>query len=619
MRTRPDKSADDQAKTGSADSAKKSGAESAPRFDDRRPAALTQQKTRQSAAASPRVARMRAMQQIADGRAALRPPTRTRSNGRSAAATQTENQHARKNENQAGLPNELKTGIETLSGRSLDDVKVHYNSPRPAQLQALAYAQGAHIHVGPGQEKHLPHEAWHVVQQKQGRVKPGAQRQGVSINADQSLEHEADRMGAQALRAAGDAGVSLQPGVQLRHNPTGESVAQLKPITVSVTGITHLVAMNGGSVMEGREYLEVGERDELLIDTEVKYRSRRGPNQEIYGESDEEGPQVYRWFKVLQVNGKPVPENIFIRDETFVAENPELLGKRPAKLDPTQRDRVIPEEAPLFAIVGEIVGGAAAVAPKDGAMRHVVEIWNSAKKRTHDTMKTYRLMQVCYALSVNPRVATLLESEAGILKAKRVVVIVAGIIGRQIIQEWSSNPADDIAKRGEAWRFFCDGVDYLSEREDQLNTYLANCLEHDKGYGQTHASASEYLLFSVESSGGVEDSFEDVLHRALNEDSNTNIWDGGQAGSGKLGNQLKRAVETETMKTREPVVQEDMMWSRVVTAIIDAKNPVQKEWAYAAVIQENAAILFETVRPLVPTTFPLSMDRLENVFSLFGL
>lgn len=73
-------------------------------------------------------------------------------------------------ENQTGLPNQLKSGVEALSGQSLDDVKVHYNSSQPAQLNALAYAQGADIHVAPGQEQHLPHEAWHVAQQKQGRV-----------------------------------------------------------------------------------------------------------------------------------------------------------------------------------------------------------------------------------------------------------------------------------------------------------------------------------------------------------------------------------------------------------------------------------------------------------------
>jgi hypothetical protein len=71
--------------------------------------------------------------------------------------------------NNTGLPDQLKSGIESLSGLSMDHVRVHYISSQPAQLNALAYAQGSDIHVAPGQERHLPHEAWHVVQQAQGR------------------------------------------------------------------------------------------------------------------------------------------------------------------------------------------------------------------------------------------------------------------------------------------------------------------------------------------------------------------------------------------------------------------------------------------------------------------
>lgn len=102
--------------------------------------------------------------------------------------------------NNTGLPDDLKTGIENLSGYSMDDVQVHYNSDRPAQLNALAYAQGTDIHVGPGQEKHLPHEAWHVVQQKQGRVKPTMQMQGENVNDNEGLEKEADVMAGKAVQ-----------------------------------------------------------------------------------------------------------------------------------------------------------------------------------------------------------------------------------------------------------------------------------------------------------------------------------------------------------------------------------------------------------------------------------
>lgn len=108
-------------------------------------------------------------------------------------------------ENTTGLPDNLKSGIEHLSGYAMDDVNVHYNSSKPAQLNAHAYAQGTDIHVASGQERHLPHEAWHVVQQKQGRVQPTRQLKGkVAVNDDTGLEREADVMGEKALRQGSD-------------------------------------------------------------------------------------------------------------------------------------------------------------------------------------------------------------------------------------------------------------------------------------------------------------------------------------------------------------------------------------------------------------------------------
>jgi hypothetical protein len=109
-------------------------------------------------------------------------------------------QMERREPNNTGMPDQLKTGIETLSGIAMDDVKVHYNSSRPSQLSAFAFAQANEIHIGPGQERHLPHEAWHVVQQKQDRVQPTGQlAAGVQINDDKSLEQEASVKGAEAL------------------------------------------------------------------------------------------------------------------------------------------------------------------------------------------------------------------------------------------------------------------------------------------------------------------------------------------------------------------------------------------------------------------------------------
>ena len=102
--------------------------------------------------------------------------------------------------NKTGLPDQLKSGMENLSGTQLDDVKVHRNSEEPARMNAHAFAQGSNIHLAKGQEKHLPHELAHVVQQKKGHVKTTTQLKGkVDINDNPNLEREADEMGKNAL------------------------------------------------------------------------------------------------------------------------------------------------------------------------------------------------------------------------------------------------------------------------------------------------------------------------------------------------------------------------------------------------------------------------------------
>jgi hypothetical protein len=110
-----------------------------------------------------------------------------------------------------GLPAQLKSGVEALSGLSMNDVRVSYNSPAPARVGALAYAKGNQIHIGPGQEQHLPHEAWHVVQQKQGRVKPTLQAKGFVVNDNPALEVEADTMGQRAAQLKTTGNLAVTP------------------------------------------------------------------------------------------------------------------------------------------------------------------------------------------------------------------------------------------------------------------------------------------------------------------------------------------------------------------------------------------------------------------------
>jgi hypothetical protein len=107
----------------------------------------------------------------------------------------------------APLPEHVKNSIETLWGIAMDDVRVHYNSAKPTQVNARAYTQGNNIYLAPGHSnphspagiKLLGHELCHVVQQKQGRVKPTT---GVPIGDDPALNREADAMGEKLLAAA---------------------------------------------------------------------------------------------------------------------------------------------------------------------------------------------------------------------------------------------------------------------------------------------------------------------------------------------------------------------------------------------------------------------------------
>ena len=116
--------------------------------------------------------------------------------------------------NNTGMPDNLKAGIESLSGFSMDNVRVHYNSSKPATVQALAYTQGTDIHVAPGQEKHLPHEAWHVAQQMAGRVSPTTNINGLPVNDNVALEHEADVMGERAVGQRKEQDISNKHSVQ---------------------------------------------------------------------------------------------------------------------------------------------------------------------------------------------------------------------------------------------------------------------------------------------------------------------------------------------------------------------------------------------------------------------
>ena len=137
----------------------------------------------------------------------------------------------------APLPAALRERFEAAGGVSLRNVRVHSDSALPRQHGALAMTDGADIHIGPSHANQLPHEAWHVVQQKQGRVQPTGTDAGTQTNTDSALEQEAD-VAARSTKL-----VNAQPTEgKYTAVPTGEKdassgtrVAQLAAVVKSLT------------------------------------------------------------------------------------------------------------------------------------------------------------------------------------------------------------------------------------------------------------------------------------------------------------------------------------------------------------------------------------------------
>ncbi len=309
---------------------------------DDRPEAVALQKLQETANNSLQVKQTTQLQAMADGYSAQQEVA------------------IQKKENNTGLPDNLKSGIENLSGYAMDDVKVHYNSDKPGQLQAHAYAQGTDIHIASGQEKHLPHEAWHVVQQKQGRVQPTIQMKGkVNINDNADLEKEADVMGEKALQLMQKTGVNHT----CQTSSSGHSIVQMKAREAEVEwSITHLVRDQGDSLFgedteegwqDGELSVEEGELvrgQRIVVDDERIFMSRRSSNQENRDKrrADITKELKHKWYLVLAVDDKSYAgRNVYIRSETIKFSEIEPREQRPMEIVE------IPEDEELSGLVSQ--------------------------------------------------------------------------------------------------------------------------------------------------------------------------------------------------------------------------------------------------------------------------
>jgi hypothetical protein len=130
------------------------------------------------------------------------------------------------------LPKAVQAQMEDSLGADFTGVKIVPESAAAPRIRANAFTQAETVHFAPGKydpasaagKELIGHELAHVVQQRQGRVRPSFQGQGLAINTDRGLETEADRLGKAAARGeatptpasarTGSSGVAAAPVIQ---------------------------------------------------------------------------------------------------------------------------------------------------------------------------------------------------------------------------------------------------------------------------------------------------------------------------------------------------------------------------------------------------------------------
>ncbi|HEU4323280.1 MAG TPA: hypothetical protein VFS21_09010 [Roseiflexaceae bacterium] len=261
---------------------------------------------------------------------------------------------------------------------------------------------------------------------------------------------------------------------------------------------------------------------------------------------------------------------------------------------------------------------AGAGAPGAGEIDGLVGEWRTRTGPAHNPLLTLSAMKTGHAISVNPQLQILLQTPAGVEIVKEVFKELQTKTGRQFIQFWEEAPATVIEVRGQAWAMFREGVATLQGQQAKLDLYFYKTLAHDKGYAQIFEAAQQYLEISFDTGQVQEESFDQIVTRAFNEPKNMNMWSGGQAGSGKVSAQLARGFEpvSELLPLYK---QEDLMWGQLITAIIQAYNPVKMDWSYAPTILANKEALLARVNELLPGQQEVHMENLVKALALFGV
>lgn len=139
----------------------------------------------------------------------------------------------------------LRRAAEKAGNVDLSDVRLHYPSKECGRYDAAAFTCGTQIHIAAGREGSLPHELWHAVQQRQGRVQPTSTVEGALLNDAPALEKEADLMGETTVRKASQSLSFVRHDVASAGTMQNVMQRQLSPVLCSPA---RMVSVNADSL-----------------------------------------------------------------------------------------------------------------------------------------------------------------------------------------------------------------------------------------------------------------------------------------------------------------------------------------------------------------------------------
>ncbi|QBC44769.1 nucleotidyltransferase domain-containing protein [Iodobacter fluviatilis] len=170
----------------------------------------------------------------------------------------------------------------------------------------------------------------------------------------------------------------------------------VKPLSVILIGVSHLVEKVNGSLLMAKEGIQVVNGDRLLIDTANTVHSRRGPNHDIYDQVDKRSRPDYIWFHVLELNGNDITESdLYVRQETFITDDHEVLNA--SNIELSNEHRFYPLKVDKYDYPTLLTHQKCA----PGALKTIKDIITAVEVREENINVKYEIEKFCSELSTH--------------------------------------------------------------------------------------------------------------------------------------------------------------------------------------------------------------------------